>query len=187
MIGFVASLYLIAVDIKGEVQNPGVYRLESGTISYVIELAGGLTNYGDTQFINLARALTDEMVIYIPDKRNRNQNDVSCNCPPVSCPPVRPTTTTATTTMPQTTTTITTTTRPTTRTTTTTTPPEDIIININTATKEELMKLRGVGEVIANRIIAFREATPFVTIEDIMEVSGIGEVIFAQIKDFITV
>lgn len=61
-------------------------------------------------------------------------------------------------------------------------------ININTATKEELDTLPGIGEVTAQRIIDFREQHGnFQRIEDIMNVSRIGPKLFEQIKDKITV
>ncbi len=61
-------------------------------------------------------------------------------------------------------------------------------ININTATAEELDKLDGVGEKIAQRIIQYREEYgAFEVIEDIMKVSGIGEKKFAAMKDDICV
>ena len=179
MIGLIMSLNMIIVDIKGEVQNPGVYSINQGAISHVVDLAGGLTNYADTDFINLARSVFDEMVIYVPHINNRDQIENRCDCPPVICPP-RSIITTRT---PEIITT--TTSKPITTMPNTTFAPA--IVNINTGNLEELITLRGIGEVIASRIIAFREATPFITIEDLMKVSGIGEVIFAQIKDFITV
>jgi len=57
----------VIVDIKGAVKYPGVYELTSeDRIIDVIELAGGYTNEADSQFINHAQKLQDEMVIYIP-------------------------------------------------------------------------------------------------------------------------
>lgn len=61
-------------------------------------------------------------------------------------------------------------------------------ININTASKEELMKLSGIGESISVKIIKYRQANNgFKSVEDIMNVSGIGESKFEQIKDSIKV
>lgn len=62
------------------------------------------------------------------------------------------------------------------------------IININTAGQAELMELPGIGESIANKIIAYREENgKFKTIEDIKNVPGIGDSKFANIKDMIKV
>ncbi|MBC7228166.1 MAG: ComEA family DNA-binding protein [Thermoflexales bacterium] len=62
------------------------------------------------------------------------------------------------------------------------------LINVNTATAEELQKLPRVGPALAQRIVAYREMYgPFKTPEDLMQVPGIGEAIFAAIRDFITV
>lgn len=57
-------------------------------------------------------------------------------------------------------------------------------ININTASKEELESLNGVGPVTANKIIDYRTTNGrFDAIENIMEVPGIGEKTFAGLKD----
>ena len=53
---------------------------------------------------------------------------------------------------------------------------------------EVLDTLPGIGESLARRIIAYREANgPFGSIEEIMEVSGIGEAKFAELEDRVTV
>ena len=61
-------------------------------------------------------------------------------------------------------------------------------VNLNTASKEQLMTLTGIGEARAEAILAYRrDAGPFLVIEDIMKVSGIKEAAFQKIKDDITV
>jgi competence protein ComEA len=61
------------------------------------------------------------------------------------------------------------------------------LVDINTATAEELETLPGVGEVTAQRIIEYRQANgPFQTIEDIQNVSGIGPKTFERMRDMIT-
>ncbi|CDC80034.1 competence protein ComEA helix-hairpin-helix repeat protein [Clostridium sp. CAG:465] len=60
-------------------------------------------------------------------------------------------------------------------------------ININTATKDELTSLNGIGEATANKIINYRNKNKFKEIEDIMNVPGIGEAKFNNIKDYICV
>ncbi len=61
-------------------------------------------------------------------------------------------------------------------------------INLNTAPKEELMTLRGIGEARAEDIIKYRDSHgAFKKIEDIMNVSGIKDAAFQKIKDDITI
>lgn len=61
-------------------------------------------------------------------------------------------------------------------------------VNINTATLEELMSLDGIGEKVAQKVIAFRKANgPFQKPEDLMMVKGIGQKMFDKNKDRIVV
>lgn len=65
---------------------------------------------------------------------------------------------------------------------------EQEVININTADELELMRLPGVGEVMAQRIVATREYMGgFRRIEDIMLVEGIGDKTFANMEPYIVV
>lgn len=57
----------IVVDIKGEVNAPGVYQMEEGSrIIDVIDKAGGLLDEAETTAVNFAQILSDQMVIYVP-------------------------------------------------------------------------------------------------------------------------
>lgn len=65
---------------------------------------------------------------------------------------------------------------------------EDSRVNINTATREQLMTLQGIGESKAEAIIAYRnQHGPFQTKEDLLNVSGIKEGVYQGIKDYIVV
>lgn len=162
------------VDIKGAINNPGVYKVLVGTrVNDVINMAGGLTDNADTSLINLSKLVIDEMVIIIYTKDEvQNSNLVNtvikvvekeCVCPNIendSCINDKIT---------------------------------DTItngsgkVNINTASMGELSKLDGIGESKAQAIIKYREENGnFKTIEDITNVSGIGSSVYEKIKDNIT-
>ena len=176
MINLLINLSIMFCDIKGEVKNPGVYEISNNNIYDVISAAGGLTNLADVSNINLSKKVLDEMVIYIPSRKEKPKECPVCVCPePLSCPNDFEKETT--TLMP--TTTI--------RELPTTTEIKNNLININTASKEELIKINGIGEVTADKIIIYRSNNPFILLEDIMKVSGIGESLFAKIKNYITI
>jgi len=60
------------------------------------------------------------------------------------------------------------------------------VVNINTASSEELELLPRVGPALAGRIIEFREANgPFQTVDEILAVKGIGETSFEKLEPFI--
>ena len=61
------------------------------------------------------------------------------------------------------------------------------LVNINKASKEELMTLPGIGERKAEAIIKYRNSKSFSNIEDIMNISGIKEAAFNKIKDKICI
>ena len=62
------------------------------------------------------------------------------------------------------------------------------VVNLNTATAEQLEALPGVGPKTAARIIEYRQKNSgFKKIEDLMNVRGIGEKTFLKMKDQLTV
>ena len=66
------STYLI--DVKGQIQFPGVYEVTSDLrVHDVIILAGGFLDTANTNTINLAQKIQDEMVIYVPHLEEENQ------------------------------------------------------------------------------------------------------------------
>ncbi|ODV57154.1 helix-hairpin-helix domain-containing protein [Lysinibacillus fusiformis] len=75
----VAVQQQIFVDIKGAVMYPGVYELQpDNRIIDAIQLAGGYIENADTQLVNHAQKVQDEMVIYIPIK-GEHFEDASTN------------------------------------------------------------------------------------------------------------
>ena len=69
------STYLI--DVKGQVQFPGVYEVKSDLrVHDVIILAGGFLDTANTNAINLAQKIQDEMVIYVPHVEEEVQTSI---------------------------------------------------------------------------------------------------------------
>lgn len=155
----------VVVDIKGMVANPGVYEVESGSrVNDVITIAGGPLEGADTSYINLAKIVVDEMTIIINSKEEileKYKEEVCiCNCPEINNDACIETEENN----------------------------KNEKININTASKEQLMTIPGIGDSKAESIIEYREETGnFKTIEDIKSVSGIGDSLFEEIKTYITV
>lgn len=68
----------IVVDIKGEVKKPGVYELESGArVEEIVLLAGGFTDTAEERQLNLAEKLTDQQMIYVPNKEEAKELVIS--------------------------------------------------------------------------------------------------------------
>ena len=172
------EISLVAVDVKGQVVNSGVYFLEEGKrVNDVISAAGGLTKEADTSTINMSKKISDEMVLIIYS-RDEVESYVSpeeiikiieqeCVCPEINIESCTVTDDEINQEEP--------------------TDNNSSLININTASVEELDLLSGVGEAKANDIVEYRVDNPFINIEDIMNVPGIGDTLFANIKESITV
>ena len=173
------------VEIKGEVRNPGVYEVGDVRIIDVVKLAGGFTDEVDTSLLNLSKKVTDEMYIKIyskkevEDAKNRILNKEptvieiikeigkECVCPDVNNDACINNSDNNTFDL--------------------NVSNENVLVNINTASKSELMTIKGIGDKKAEKIIEYRTSNKFLKIEDIMNVSGIGEAMFEKIKNYITV
>ena len=206
----------IYCDIKGNVNNPGVYEIKDNyTIKDIIKDAGGLKNRSYTDKINLSKKVVDEMVIYIPTKNeiyklnalnncdcsryvleclsDSIDNDVNVRKEGNSVEKSDNVITNEVTTKNKISTTkkIVNTSKNINSKTTITTTTEKIInypININSCSLEELLTIKGLGDIKAKKIIEYRDANGlFKSIEDIKNINGIGDALFNKIKEFITV
>lgn len=163
------------VEIKGEVINPGVYEVtHDNIIMDLIDLAGGLTENAYIDNINLSKKLDEEMVIIVYNKNKiDNKNNSFQNKKVYIDESVQKKESVIT---------------PNNTQNTESSSVDNGLININTASKEELMKLSGIGESKALKIIEYRSANGnFKAIEDIMKVNGIGKSTYEKFKDKITI
>lgn len=206
----------IYCDIKGNVNNPGVYEIKDNyTIKDIIKDAGGLKDRSYTDKINLSKKVVDEMVIYIPTKNEiyklKALNNCDCSRYVLEClsdsidndvnerkegnsvEKSDNVITNEVTTKNKISTTkkIVNTSKNINSKTTITTTTEKIInypININSCSLEELLTIKGLGDIKAKKIIEYRDANGlFKSIEDIKNINGIGDALFNKIKEFITV
>lgn len=163
------------VHVCGEVMRPGVYELLEGQRVYeAVELAGGFTEEAASAWLNLAETVFDGMKLEVPSREQAAQlaakygigigTDGSSGLGSLDLTGIAENRTAGNGTA------------------------SGGKININTATKEELMTLRGIGEARAEDIIRYRESHgSFRKIEDIMKISGIKDAAFEKIKENITV
>ena len=138
---------VIFVDIKGAVKNPGVYQMKVGDrVKDALDAAGGLTDEADSQKVNLAKRLEDQMAIVVP-KVGEEAEEIPAGA-------------------------------------TSKEEAKEGKVNINTATVEELKTLKGVGEKKAEAIIEYRKKNgSFQTKEDLMKVRGIGKKLFESFQE----
>lgn len=159
----------IFVHVCGAVRREGVYELSpDARVVDAIRAAGGCTKKAASFGINQAEALKDGVQVYVPTKAEikKETNGVGSLASfgtegvrtGLSSQGMNPG------------------------------GGGDALININLATKEELMKLNGVGEAKAELIITYRQAKGgFKDIKDIMKIKGIKQKFFDKIKDKICI
>ena len=140
----------IYVHVCGEVVNPGVYRLHTGSRIYeALEAAGGLSDEASAEALNQAEQIEYGQQIYVPSREEKEQQILENQSAD---------------------------------------PEEDGKVNLNTASKEQLKTLNGIGEAKATAIIQYREEHGgFQKIEELMEVEGIKEGTFQKIMDQIKI
>lgn len=148
------------VFVTGEVNNPGVYELDEGSrVIDAIVAAGGYTNQADENYVNLASRIQDEEMLYIPSinevEEMKNGESTDLELKFKGNTSNKDEKS-----------------------------ESSELININKASKEELMTLPGIGESKAEKIISYREQNGgFNSTEDIMQISGIKDGMYNKIKD----
>ncbi len=178
----------IIVHVAGAVARPGVYSLEPGArVADALSAAGGALKAADTDCINLALPVRDGEQVYVPPTQagigagNDGAASPDSGSQPqprqsvVPCiPPNRADITLSAPDPPQA------------RVSSNTS--HTGLININTASAEELQALPGVGPVLAQRIIDYRSANgPFAAVDGLVGVSGIGQAKLGKIAPMATV
>ena len=153
----------ICIHVCGAVQHPGVYTIPETTRVYeVIGAAGGLTETAAADYLNQAASLTDGQRVYVPTVEEISKNQIPAEM--VADIPVSSSSDSAAT------------------------ESAGSMVNINTATAEQLKELPGVGDSRAQSIIAYRETRGgFKSKEEIMQVEGIKEGMYSKMKDLIQV
>ncbi len=154
----------VTVHVIGAVVRPGVYTFPEGSrVQDAVTAAGGLLAEAEPNQINLAAKLQDGQQLDIPGAGGSNTSGGTLGSAPPATGPFTVITTPGATTN------------------------NADLVNINTATLNELDTLPGIGPTIAQKIIDYRtQHGPFSNIEDIMNVSGIGPATFDNIRDLIT-
>lgn len=148
---------LLYIDVKGNVNRPGLYRLDAGSrVADAIAKAGGAKPDADLEQINLAAPLTDGTAIVIPAKGGSPAAVAQDRSSPAYKPGSAGPSAAAL----------------------------DDQVNLNTATAEQLMDLPGIGEARAASILRYREQKGgFRSPEELKEIEGIGEKMYDRIKE----
>ena len=150
----------VFVHVVGAVKTPGVYELREGDrVLAAVEAAGGLDDDACVQAVNLARDVVDGEQVYVPT--NEEVAEGGGGQAAITAVEGGGSTRSG---------------------------ASGGLVNINTATSEELQTLPGVGPATAASIIEYREGGgTFSKPEDIKNVSGIGDGKYAKLADKICV
>ncbi len=162
---------LLAVYVSGEVVQPGVYSLPAGSrVADAVAASGGFTSVADQERINLAARLSDEQHITVP-RLGETIQAADAGTPATAAAAGDGDGSEHTNSEPGA---------------TAGTPGSKV--NINTASARELEALPGIGEVLAQRIVTYREANgPFKRVDDLMLVPGIKEGLMSGLRDLVSV
>jgi len=149
----------VYVYVCGAVKQEGVYQLpEDSRINDALLLAGGLTEDAVSGVLNLAETVQDGQKLYFPTKDELADQQDALKNEAYTDSQMN------------------------------SSGEQSQKIDINTADKEQLMALSGIGETKAESIIRYRtEHGSFAQIEEITNVDGIGESLFQKIKEYIYV
>ncbi len=153
----------ICVHVCGAVLYPGVYEVSATARVYeAIEAAGGVMEDAAGDYLNQAAAMTDGQRIYVPTADEVEEGTAPTELAGTSLMQAASDAVTVS--------------------------AADTMVNINTATAEQLKSLPGIGDSRAQSIIAYRDAKGgFQTKEEIMQVDGIKEGMYSKMKDMIQV
>lgn len=164
----------IYIDVTGAVKKPSVVKLIEGSrVFEAIELAGGITQDGESKFLNLAAKLSDGTQVYVPTKQEVSEQETTNskgieNHSETSYLGSSSNSTSSYQYKENS--------------------SNSGLININTADSTELQKLTGVGPSTAEKIISYRNSFgKFEKIEDLKSVSGIGDKTFEKLRDKICI
>lgn len=138
----------IIVEIKGEVQKPGVYAMPvNSRLNDLLAFSGGVSDFANLRNVNLAMKIEDGESFYIPSIHDEEEEIVLGDQK-----------------------------------------QEDGKIDLNKASREDLMSVTGIGPATADNILAYREEVgKFNSVDELVHVNRIGDKTLEKIRDFFIV